>query len=153
MAVKLILRKADLEILAEAAQELDAVFRDKKLREQWASFYQRVELARLAPPKKPSVSISVNGAIEIFRGVLGKRLVLPAGNPGAGWFAPLQKRLNDSGLTKEHCEAAAKVAAVMWKGPIKAESIIRQCDVLLSDANMESVGGMLPEPAPDMAEL
>mgnify|MGYP001577741393 CR=1 FL=1 len=152
MATTLRLRKADLELLAavdthvtcENGESISA----KQVR-AWSIFYERVLTAEMRP-RKTSV-LSVTAAIEAFRGVLGKRLVVPAGNPGAGWYAQLQNRINSSGLTPELCRTAAEMAAVMWKGPIKAESVIRQADVLLSDAAEAAVEA--PQEVPDMTEL
>lgn len=98
---------------------------------------ERAELLRGA--KKPK-GLAVGAAIEAFRGVLGDRLVLPP-NPGPGWYAPLARRLSDMGVTTADCRRAASVAGERWRGYIKAESIIRQCDVLLSEVNHYPAAG------------
>lgn len=157
MAVKLTLRKADLEVLAVVDDMLEGQRHDGLTPAQWkawSSFSQRVQAAEMKPKTKRGAGLKVADAVEIFRGVLGRRLVLPAGQPGPVWYIQLQNRINASGLTKEHLEAAAKVAAAQWRGPVKAESIIRQCDVLLSDANLEMLGLTVPEPITvDMEDL
>ncbi len=50
--------------------------------------------------------------------------------------------------------AGARAAGVAWRGPIKAESIIRQADVLLSEAGAEvNVQGAAPQVIESMTEL
>lgn len=160
MATKVLLRKEDKEIL----NAIDGLFTEVDLSpwlsskqvKQWTAFHERVIRAEMTPKKRKGEGITVTRAVDVLKGVLGKRLVLPASwpNPGKMWFIPLQNRLNSSGLQKEHIEAAAKVAAAQWKGPIKAESVIRQTDTLLSDANMEMLGLSLPDPvSADMEDL
>ncbi len=148
------LRKSDLEILAEADSFMmcgsGAI--SAKQEKAWSSFYERVLKAEMKPRGVKKHGPSVTDALALFRGVLGLRLVIPAGNPGASWYAPLQKRINDSGLTPEHLVEAAKLAADTWKGPIKAESIIRQADVLLSGAGWGSPGAA-PQEHHDLEEL
>ncbi len=157
MAIRFPMRKADLDIIAALDEEVtngNGRLSPKQIKD-WVSFHERVLKAQLAPKKKKGSGISVAKAVEVLRGVLGKRLVLPASWPNAGplWFIPLQNRINASGLTAAHIEAAGKVAAAQWRGGVKAESIIRQTDMLLSDANMEKLGLSLPEPAEDMVDL
>ncbi len=154
MAVTLRLRKIDLEMLAEVDTVLGALgdeISSKQLK-AWSNFYDRVVAAELKPRRSKPAGISVMEAIETFRGVLGKRLVVPAGQATAMWWAPLQKRISASGLTRAHCEEAARVAAATWKGPIKAESIIRQADTLLSEYQAE-VSDLAPLEVEDMQEL
>ena len=156
MPIRVILRKADLEILALADEYMTSGTGalSNKQEKLWSAFYERVLAAEMKPKKKGG-GLTVSQAVETLQGVLPKRLVLPASwpNPGGQWFAQLQNRINASGLTAAHIKAAGQVAAAQWKGPIKAESIIRQTDVLLSDANMEKLGLEAPEPAHDMTEL
>lgn len=152
MPVRITLRKKDLEILAavdEVGLSLDFSAKQMKL---WSSFYERVLAAEMKPRKKAS-GLTVAQAIEIFRGALGRRLVVPAGTPGPEWFIALQRRINSSGLTAELAKAAAETAGATWKGSIKAESIIRQADTLLSDSNRDYLGASLPAEAVDMTEL
>jgi len=83
---------------------------------------------------KSTGGLSVGAAIEAFREVLGARLVVPP-NPSAGWYAQLGKKLADSGISRQECVAVAKQAEATWRtGSIKAESLIRQCDVLLAES-------------------
>lgn len=88
-------------------------------------------------PKKTK-GMSVGAAIEAFRGVLGRRLVLPP-NPSVGWYAQMGNRLAALGMTPELCRTAAETAARNWMGNIKAESIIRQADTLLHDSEEEAM--------------
>ncbi len=145
------LRKVDLEMLAEVDTHVtcEAGTLSAKQIKGWSAFYERVMAAEI----KPACVLSVKAAIESFRGVLGGRLVLPAGNPGAGWFSQMQKRINSSGLTVPLCLEAARLAGLEWKGPIKAESIIRQADVLLSEAGWGGSARTAPPEREDMVEL
>lgn len=154
MSITIRLRKADLEILAIA----DAVMDGRHGRvgsahsRAWSSLMERVTAAEMRP-RKPKPSISVNAAVTAFRGVLGNRLVMPAGNPGPGWWSQLQSRLNASGMTEALCTEAARAAGSAWRGPIKAESIIRQADVLLSEAGAEANAPAAPQEVEDMQDL
>ncbi len=155
MTVTLRLRKADLEVLATVDSLLEGdQFRgfpySGKQMKAWTSLYERVLKAELKPRKSKTATISVSDALNCFRGVLGKRLVVPAGNAGPAWWSQLQNRINASGLTAPLCTEAARIAGDQWKGPIKGESIIRQADALLSDYQHEFD---LPEAAEDMTEL
>lgn len=151
------LRKADRAVL-EVIDDLLADYWDdeddedhKRNRKAWSSFFERVGLDG-AKAKQRSNGISVKEAIKVFQGVLGKRLVLPAGNPSAAWFIALQNRLNQSGVTAALAAEAAKAAGAEWRGPIKAESIIRQCDTLLSEASVSATVAQRVEAA-DMEDL
>lgn len=154
MPVTLRLRKADLEVLATVDSLLETAdgLTGKQMK-AWSSLYERVLTAEMRP-RKSKPALSVVAAIECFRGVLGKRLVVPAGNPGPSFWAPLQNRINASGLTPDHCTEAARAAGFAWKGPIKAESIIRQADVLLSEAGaLANVPQETPQEVESMTEL
>lgn len=154
------LRKADREILAAldnsiAEGDLDHVLSSKQLK-AWSSFHERVIRDELKGKKKAGSGLTVASAVKVLDGVLGRRLVLPAAYPrcGQSWFVQLQNRINASGLTEEHLKKAATEAAQAWRGRIKAESVIRQADVLLADAgdDFEYVGGEVPTDT-DMTEL
>jgi hypothetical protein len=119
------LRKPLVEWLREYTESV--AHNDKKAAEV-LGLIERAELLRGA--KKPK-GLAVGAAIDAFRGVLGGRLVLPP-NPGPGWYAPLARRLADMGVNADDCRRAAAEAGQRWRGMIKAESIIRQCDVLLT---------------------
>lgn len=106
----------------------ESVAHNDKKASELLGLIERAEL--LAGAKRPK-GLAVGAAIEAFRGVLGNRLVLPP-NPGPSWYAPLARRLADMGVTADDCKKAAEVAEERWRGAIKAESIIRQCDTLLS---------------------
>jgi hypothetical protein len=151
------LRKADREILAviDSYVESDSGAMSPNQMKAWTSFYERVLRDELKGPKKRGGGLTVADAVKVLQGVLGRRLVLPAAFPrcGQSWYVQLQNRINASGLTAAHLTAAANVAADQWRGPIKAESLIRQADVLLADAEeVEYAGEAAPQEA-DMTEL
>lgn len=159
MAIRITLRKADRDILAVLDQlittaDVDAALElDKRQLRQWTGFYERVLKVELAPKKgKDGSGVAVRRAIEIFRGVLGRRLILPAGAPSEWWFVQQQNKLNASGITEELAKKAAEVAKTLWRGSIGIESLIRNVDRLLSDSTAEQMGD-LKEEAGDMDEL
>ena len=156
MAIRITLRRADTEILAAVDDAITsgAADLDGKQHKKWASFYERVLKAELAPKKgKDGSGVSVRRAIEVFRGVLSRRLVMPAGEPSQWWFIKLQNKLNASGITEELAKKAAEVASVEWKGNIKVESLINQVDVLCSESTTSRLGSQLKEAAEDMDDL
>lgn len=89
------------------------------------------------PRKKEGPSVHV--VIEVFRGVLGRRLITPPA-PSPAWYAQQSAQLARMGMTVELCRRAAQVAAEVWQGPIRAESIIRQADKLLHEQAYEPRG-------------
>jgi len=159
MAIRVTLRKADRDVLASVnafveSVGVDTAHLDKKQLKQWAGFYERVLSAELAPKKgKDGSGVSVRRCIEIFRGVLSRRLIMPAGEPSQWWFIRLQNKLNASGITEELAKKAAEVASVEWRGNIKVESIINQVDSLCSESTTSRLGSQLKEAAEDMDEL
>lgn len=156
MAVRITLRKSDLVALAAANDRMYVEDRDPqltKLVKQWDSFYSRVLAAVNKPKASKGEGVSVRRAIDIFRGVLGRRLVEPAGNPAPFWFIQLQNKLNASGITEELAKKAAEVASVEWKGSVKVQSIINQADLLLSAHTTSRLGADLKVEAEDMSEL
>lgn len=83
--------------------------------------------------------LSARTAVEAFRRVLGNRLVLPPSGAAGAWGA-MARRLSALALTEDDCSTIAKRAAAEWRsGPIRAESLVRQADVLLA-----GVGGEHP---------
>lgn len=142
-------RKADYELI----EALDSVVDDivdgtvpslsKQQQKAWSSFYERVQKAAMKP-KNSGGGLSVREAVTVLQGVLGRRLVLPAGFPRCGqvWFIQLQNRINASGLTAELVAKAGKEADKQWRnGRIKFESIIRQADTLLADVRLDEESG------------
>ena len=130
------LRKSDRELLAlidtaVADGELDWTSKTFKA---WSSFYDRVLADELKGGTKKVSGLSVRRAIEVLQATMGRRCVLPAGFPKVAptWFITLQNRINASGLTEALLKQAAEAALVEWRGLIKAESVIRQADVLLA---------------------
>ncbi len=130
------LRKADLELLAtiDKAIESGHLLVGKQVK-AWSGFYERLLGAEMRPKRKVGV-FSVQAAIGVIKDVLGMRAVLPAGSASQAWYAQMQKRITDSGLNHDLMKEAAGVAGMLWRGPIKVESVIRQADVLLSEASV-----------------
>lgn len=119
------LGKAETEWLREVTDA--AAHRDKKA----AAILVKLDRAELLAGRKRGISVAA--AVEVIKLALGPRTVLPP-NPTAAWFAPLSHRLAALGVTVDDVRRAAEAAGRRWNGLIKAESVIRQCDVLLSDA-------------------
>lgn len=87
-------------------------------------------LAKLDKSEKPKTEgLGVKEAVGAFQGVLGDRLILPM---GAVW-GMMQNRIKALGLTVEQCSAIASAAGTQWSGRIKAESLVRQAEKLLTD--------------------
>lgn len=75
--------------------------------------------------------LSPQDAVEAFKEVLGTRLVAPLGSV----WGEIGGRIRRLGLSRMQCVTIAKVAKDQWRpGPIKAESLVRQAEVLLSGA-------------------
>lgn len=102
---------------------------------------EKVETAELRQKAKVSgKGLAPQVAVEIFKGVLGKRLVPPL----AGEYGQLAGLLKSKGLNAEQCKAAAAAAGREWKGTVRALSIVRQADKLLSvgwNSTSEPLGG------------
>lgn len=133
------LRKADRELFAVIDQRIEDgdLFDeyDGRLRKAWSSFFSRVEADELKATKK-AAGYPVRDAVKAIKGVLRGRCVVPI-SPGQQWFIALQNRINASGLTEELITKAAQQAAVEWRGRIRAESVIRQADDLLTKGGDE----------------
>lgn len=105
---------------------------DRKTRSKLAdSILEKLELAEL--PVSKGTYLTVPDAISAFREVLGPRLVAP-GFQAVGVLAQMKNRIQSLGLTRADCVAVAKVAGIQWAGPIRAESLVRQADVLMAGA-------------------
>lgn len=105
-------------------------------------------IAKLEAAEKPRGSgVPAAQAVEAFREVLGNRLIAPLSGARGVW-AQIQNRLNALGLSRMDCVSAAKAAAAEWRGPIKAESIVRQADRLLQAAQLEIPGARGASTAP-----
>lgn len=134
------LRKADREMLALvdeafAAGDIFGHDGEAKLRKAWSSFFERV-LADEKKRDKKAAGYPVRDAVKAIKGVLRGRCVVPI-SPGQQWFVALQNRINASGLTEELIVKAAHQAAKEWRGRIRAESVIRQADDLLTKGGDE----------------
>ena len=98
-------------------------------------------LAKLDKAEAPKASgLDVKAAVEAFRGVLGSRLILPM---GAVW-GMMQNRIRALGLTEEDCRTIATVAASDWQGKVKAESLVRQAEKLLSESSVPASAKSTP---------
>lgn len=107
-----------------------------------ASVIEKLELSEFAA-KKPSHDLTVNAAINAFRGVLRDRLIVPPYS-AVGVLAAMKRRIVALGLTEETCAQVARAAAEQWRGPIRAESLVRQADALLAGVQYE--GKRTPTP-------
>ena len=116
------------EVLALCQSEMNST--DLKLAD---SVLDKLAKSELGPVKRAGISVAA--ALEAFRQAEGSRIVVPP-TPGPGWYAQLQKRLTDTGITAADCATIAKVAAAKWHGYIKAESLIRQAEALLQEAQL-----------------
>ena len=134
MASAIRLTGAEREFLARKIDEAGCT-NDKEERLR-ASVLAKLEASEM-PVRKTGLSAQV--AVEAFAGVLGNRLVQPP-RAALGVWGAMGNRLRMLGLTRGDCVTIAKVAAAAWRGPIKAESLVRQADTLLSGAQMEVPG-------------
>jgi hypothetical protein len=97
---------------------------------------ERAEMLRAGATK----GLGAQRAVELFAEVLGSRLVRPPSGAGQSWGA-MAARLKTLGLTETDCRTIARVAAAGWRpGPIRAESLVRQADVLLAGAQQQIPG-------------
>lgn len=92
-----------------------------------------------APQVKSSLSyLSTADALNIFREVLGPRLLCPPNNASLV-FIKMQHRLKSLALTRDQCFAIAEQAKREWtRGNIKAESILNQAEMLLQNSALHS---------------
>lgn len=155
MASAIRLTKAERTVLREALEDWTSVVltevatKDKKIVE---GILTKLDLSELGLKKK-STGLAVPKAVEAFRGVLGARLIVPP-TPGPSWWAQMSRKLADYGLTEGDCRTVAKVAAAQWQGPIRAESLIRQADRLLSMSQQElPIAAKHPKAGIDMEDL
>lgn len=93
------------------------------------------KLDQLDNPVK-RVGITAGQLLDEFRVILGARLVLPPSS-AVGVYAQIARRAEQLGLSIAQWRAVAREAGARWRGPIRAESIVRQADVLMSDAPLE----------------
>lgn len=105
------------------------------------SVNEKLELSEM--PVKKGTYLTVPDAISAFRSVLGQRLVAP-GFQAVGVLSQMKQRIQALGLTKSDCVQIAKVAGAEWRGPIRAESLVRQADVLMAGAQGELEGTKHP---------
>lgn len=103
-------------------------------------------------PVKKSTCLTVPDAIAAFRWVLGPRLIAPPFS-AAGVLGQMKNRIQALGLTKTDCEAIAKVAGVEWEGQIRAESLVRQADKLLTESQLPLPTAPRAAPAGGAVEL
>jgi hypothetical protein len=124
--------KAEREWLKGWLEPLTRV--DGKSAKLAQSVLDKLELAEM--PVAKGTYLTVPDAISAFRGVLGTRLVAP-GFQARGVLAQMKQRIQALGLTRADCVSIAKVAAAEWRGPVRAESLVRQADVLMAGAQGE----------------
>lgn len=90
---------------------------------------------------KPAKGTPIREAIDAFRRALGNRLVVPPSS-AAALYASMQRRLSDLGIGAADCYEVARIAAVVWEGSVRAESLVRQADKLLgSDEQPKAAAG------------
>lgn len=124
--------KAEYAFLSMFLEEfLDTALTDKE-RKLVTAVVRKLETAEM--PVKSS-GLPLAEALAAFREVLGSRLVTPPSG-AAGVYAQMTKRLHALGLSRMDCVTIAKAAGVEWQGRIKAESLLRQGDVLLSSSQL-----------------
>jgi hypothetical protein len=101
-----------------------------KLCESIVDKLDKSELVRAR--KKQRGGLSIDAALAAFAVALGGRLIRPP--PRAFTvFGQMARRIADLGLTKEDCTRIAIEAGRRWpRGGIKAESIVRQADRLMT---------------------
>ncbi len=134
MAGALRLNKAERKWLLEVAGASEALAA--------RSILTKLEKIEVKP--KVAVGVPIQEVIEIFRGVLGARLLPPL--PSARViFVTLQRRVTALGLSRQDCVTVAKQADYEWRnGRIKVESLIRQAETLLANSQQQLPGTQLP---------
>lgn len=100
------------------------------------SVITKLEAAEL--PVRDSCAVKVTDAIAAFREVLGGRLIAPPFG-AAGVLGAMKRRMAALGLSLTDCRTIAKIAGAAWRGPIRAESLVRQADKLLAESQGELV--------------
>ncbi len=120
--------------------QIDYGAKFEKLR---VSVFEKLELAEM--PVKRGTYLTVTDAIAAFREVLGQRLVAP-GFQAVGVLAQMKNRIQALGLTRADCVSIAKTAGAQWQGPIRAESLVRQADVLMAGAQQSFGKSFAPPP-------
>lgn len=129
MAGALRLTKAERELIKAAVECFGGdSAKERKARD---SILTKLELAEL--PVKKGTYLTVNDAIAAFKEVLGPRLLAPRFE-ARGVLGRMKNRIQALGLTRQDCVSIAKVASVQWAGIIRAESLVRQADKLLVEA-------------------
>ncbi len=107
------------------------------------SIISKLELAEM--PVKRGTYLAVNDAVAAFKEVLGQRLVAP-GFQAVGVLSQMKNRIQALGLTRADCVSIAKTAGAQWQGPIRAESLVRQADVLMAGAQQTFGSHIAPPP-------
>jgi hypothetical protein len=96
-----------------------------------ASVLEKLDLSELVKGKKRSAGLGAARACEVFAQVLGPRLVRPP--PGAvEIYGAIGNRVRQLALTEEDCHYIATKASHLWTGMIKAESIVRNAEMLMA---------------------
>lgn len=101
--------------------------KEKRLAE---SILDKLEKATMVKRKGPP-GIEYGVLMGAFQEGLGSRLVAPMG----GVVGMMLSRARTLGLTRSDCVTIARAAGAKWQGRIKAESLVRQAEVLLAEAS------------------
>lgn len=132
MAGAIRLTKAERDFIREAIATHTSPWGTAAPKVQKLATSVNAKLDKAEAPKDTGVDVKV--AVAAFEGVLGSRLTKPM---GAVWGI-MQNRIRALGLTEEDCTKIAKAAAAEWRGPVKAESLVRQAETLLQGTGTSS---------------
>ncbi len=133
--MKLNLSVADVALLKLVLGE----FNNGSTKKHIAALLAKIEKVEMLAGMKRT-GITVGAALDAFKGVLGPRLLVPPSS-AAGVFGQMAQRLKALGLTAADCVAVAKSANERWpRGAIRAESLVRQADSLLAEAQQDLPG-------------
>jgi hypothetical protein len=140
--------KAETAQLLALLQTVSDCEANIKVRKLYESILTKLESAALSVK---SVGLPVGQAIAAFAEALGSRLIAPPSGAGI-IYAQMSRRIAALGLTRGQCLEIAKEAGHRWVGAIKAESIVRQAEVLMS-AEVQSPGRSTPKQPVEMDDL
>ncbi len=133
MATPLKLLKGEREWLAGFLRETTGLSKPHERLKQAVLQKMEVSELNLRKPKRARDprGVPLELAMGVFNQVLGSRLIPPL--PTAfGIRGAMQSRLNATGLSLPDCRRIAEAAGARWRGGIKAESLIRQAEALLT---------------------
>lgn len=125
MAGAIRLTKAEREFIREAIATHTSPWGTASPKAQKLAGSINAKLDKSEAPKGTGVDVKV--AVAAFQGVLGTRLIMPMGSV----WGIMQNRIRALGLTTADCTKIAEAAKGEWRGPVKAESLVRQAEKLL----------------------